>query len=111
VTANVNLNTVFFTGSLYTRIDARRNDVGTVTGQDARQVTLSNVYYAYVAYRNTGGAITYTAVTPTGQMGTLVPGSASALPNATWWSTYYALLVAGNANWAQDGTGRPYLNI
>ncbi len=109
VTANVTLDTVYFTGSLYTRIDARRNDVGTVTGQDTTQASLTNVYHAYVAYRSVGGGVNYTATTQTGQMATLV--SDTTPPSQAQYDTFYAWLVAGNPFWQQDGTGRPFLDI
>ncbi|RJX23922.1 MAG: hypothetical protein C4537_07730 [Acholeplasma sp.] len=108
-TANVTLNTVYVTGSLYTRIDTTRNDVGTVSGRDATQASLTNVYHAYVAYRSVGGGVNYTATTQTGQMSTLV--SASTPPSQAQYDTFYAWLVAGNPFWQQDLNGRPFLDI
>jgi len=108
VSANVNLTNAFFTGSLYTRIDARRNDVGTVSGRDATQATLSNVFHSFVAYRSTGGGINYTETTQTGQMATVV--NPSAMPTVGWWDSAYAIFDAVNDLWAQDVvTGRLYL--
>jgi|GEM_PF-733103 len=106
--ANVSVTHAFYTGSLYTRLDARRNDIGTISGQGATAATVSNSFHSFVAYRNIGGAITYTNVTPTGQMAQLV--NATALPTQSWWNTFY-LNFTSNPLWLQNGTGRPYLNL
>jgi len=107
-TANVNIQNMFFTGSLYTRIDARRNDVGTISGQDSTQATTSNVFHSMVAYRALGGAVTYTTTTQTGQMAVRV--NASTMPDQAWWNSFYTNFTS-NSLWLQDGTGRPYLNL
>jgi len=108
VTANVKLTDVFFTGSLYNQTNTRRNDVGTVSGLDTTQATLTRTYYAYVAYRTSTGTISYTQTGQTGQMSTAV--STTSMPTTTWWNTFYTTFGAANNYWLQDGTGRLYLS-
>ncbi|MBU1094503.1 MAG: hypothetical protein KKH01_08580 [Firmicutes bacterium] len=110
VGSNVTITNSFFTGSLYTRLDIRNSDVGTVTGNDLETAVLSGVFYSYVAYRDTGGGITYTATGQTGQMSTVV--SATSMPSHAWWDSAYTTLNAANPLWTQEPvSGRVYLDL
>lgn len=106
--SNVNISYSFFTGSLYNNTNTYRNDVGTVSGRDRTQATLSDVYYAYVSYRTSTGGVSYTQTGQTGQMGILV--SQTSMPSISWWNTFYQAFSQANNYWAQNvSTGRPYL--
>jgi len=105
---NVKITDAFFTGSLFTRIDTRRNDVGTAVGQDSQQALLTRVFYSNVIFRGVGGVIQYTVASPIGQMATLV--IEDQMPDTTWWNGFYTNF-SSNSLWVQDGTGRLYLDI
>lgn len=107
---NVTVTNTFYTGSLYTRLDAKKDDVGTVTGNDTETAVLSAVFYSFVAYRDTGGGITYTATGQTGQMSTVV--SEISMPPKAWWDSAYSILNGANPLWAQEPiTGRTFLDL
>lgn len=105
---NVKISDSFFTGSLFTRIDARKSDVGTAVGQDSQQALLTRVYYSNVIFRGVGGVSVYTVTNPIGQMAALV--TADAMPDLIWWNNFYSNFSA-NPLWLQDGAGRVYLNL
>lgn len=106
--SNVNLSDVFFTGSLFNQTNRRRTDVGVISGRDSTQATLFRTYYAYVSYRTSSGGISFTETGQTGQMTTAV--STTAMPTLSWWNGFFANFSVGDANWTQDGSGRPYLS-
>lgn len=105
---NVKITDAFFTGSLFTRIDARRSDVGTAVGQDSQQAQLTRVYYSNVIFRGVGGVSVYTVSNPVGQMATLVV--ADAMPDLAWWNSFYTNFES-NSLWLQDLSGKLYLNL
>lgn len=108
--SNVYIVDSFFTGSLYSRTNLRRSDVGTVIGNNIYNATLSSVFYAYVSFRATNGSFSYTETGQTGQMSTVV--SSTSMPSQAWWDSAYAILYAADPLWEQTPvTGRPYLNI
>ncbi len=106
-TARTLLTDVFYTGNLFPSTDTRRLDVGTVSGLDSTQATLTRIFYSRVGFRATGGVLSYTVTGWTGQMSTVVPPNNSTAPTNTWWNTFYSNF--DSLIWAQDGSGRPYL--
>jgi hypothetical protein len=101
------LTDVFYTGNLFPSTDTRRLDVGTISGLDSTQSTLTRSHYSRVGFRATGGVLSYTVTGWTGQMSTVVPPNNSTAPTNTWWNTFYSNF--DTQIWAQDGSGRPYL--
>lgn len=101
------LTDVFYTGDLFPNSNARRNDVGTVSGLDSTQSTLNRVFYARVRFRDSSSNLTYTLQSPTGQMSTVAPPNNITIPT-TWWDTFYVNFDP--LVWTQDTPGtRPYL--
>ena len=108
-TASININSSFFTGSLFNQTNTYKTAVGTLTGRIGQNVTFTNTFYSYVGYRlNTTTTVTYTLTGQTGQMATVV--STTSMPNSTWWNNFYNNYYdPANDYWGQDGSGRPYL--
>ncbi len=105
--ARSSLTDIFYTGNLFPSTDTRRLDVGTISGLDSTQSTLTRAFYARVGFRAAGGVLSYTVTGWTGQMSTVVPPNNSTVPT-TWWDTYYSNLDP--LVWAQTSSGtRPYL--
>jgi hypothetical protein len=107
------IENVIFLGSLFNNLNNRRLDVGTVTGRAtvANTPTITEAYYAFVAFRSSSGTIVYTPDgTPTGQMSTVVV--ADDYPSSAWWDSAHAVLSTTNPLWIQDEiTGRPILDL
>lgn len=105
-TTNVTLSNILYTGSLFNNLNNRRNNVGTVSGRQSFNATLTDVYYSFVAFRSSTGTVIYTPdISLTGQNGTLV--SATSLPTVTWWNNAYTTFSQANNLWQQDPvTGR-----
>lgn len=105
-TVNVTISNTLYTGSLYNNLNNRRNNVGTVSGRQSFNATLSDVYYAFVEFRSSTGTVIYTPdITLTGQNATLV--TATELPPISWWNNAYTIFSQANNLWQQDSnTGR-----
>lgn len=107
--AIVNITDAFYTGSLYNQTNGYKNTVGSVSGKDGAQATLTNTHYSFVSYRVSEGVVTYNPTGRTGQMSDIV--NQDTMPSDTWWNAFYAYLYAGNTDWDQTQvTGRPFLN-
>jgi hypothetical protein len=99
---------VYYTGNLFPSTDTRRLDVGTISGLDSTQATLTRVSYARVGFRATGGVLSYTVTGWTGQMSTVVSPNNSTVPSATYWNSLYSQMDP--LIWTQSSSGtRPYL--
>lgn len=106
--ANVVLNNVFFTGSLYTNTRQNRGYIGTAIGTTGGSINISNDYYANVTFRaNNGSFITDPDTTTYGVFAELV--SETSLPTIPWWNGFSINFDSANSLWAQDGNGRLYL--
>jgi hypothetical protein len=106
-TARTLLTDVFYTGDLFPSTDTRRLDVGTISGLDSTQATLTRTFYSRVGFRAAGGVLSYTVTGWTGQMSTVIPPNNATAPTNAWWNTFYSNF--DGLIWAQDGSGRPYL--
>ncbi len=107
--ANVMLNNVFFTGSLFPNANNYRDYVGTAIGASGGSISMTNAYYSMVAFRSSSGTVIYTPDrTLRGINAELV--NASTLPDAPWWNTFSTEFYSANNLWNQDITGRLYLS-
>ncbi len=104
------INNAFFTGSLFTRINANRNRVGTISGNDYIATTSTNVFHSNVAYRSSSGTVVYDTTSQLGEMAVVV--NAGSMPSVAWWNNFATYFLAAEPLWLQDPvTGRLYLGL
>lgn len=96
---NFTVSDSFYTGNLYTTYTS----MGSAIGREQTSVTMVNTYYSNVLFNDTYIAPTNT----TGLHGIMV--NESSMPDTTWWNGFSTNFFTANSLWAQDGTGRLYI--
>jgi len=101
---NLNITNAFFTGSLYTQTNSRRNRVGTVVGRVSNTATINNVFHSQVAYRDASGGIVFTTTSQFGQMSPFV--SQTNMPTNSWWNNFATSFLPADLAWTQEAATR-----